>query len=239
MENRYITELIGIFEIRRTPRSFSTEKRNFAVLSFRESGTTLFCLDGKKYKVGAGDALYIPPNTAYTQEDLNDEEITAIHLNTDKPLFDCVKLFPLKDGALFDEAMRFYKKGRFFDCISSVYRILSFMYSENSLNTTALSKAEHYLMANAFSPSTTISLLAEISGVSETHFRNLFKSKFGVSPYKYLRTIRLERAKILLKSGYYSVTETSHLCGYDNEKNFTTAFKSALGITPTEYKNKK
>ena len=41
--------------------------------------------------------------------------------------------------------------------------------------------------------------LAKVSGVSEAHFSRSFKRAFGVPPHRYLLTLRLERAKALLR----------------------------------------
>ena len=55
--------------------------------------------------------------------------------------------------------------------------------------------------------------------------------------YKYLCDEKKEfvLSKQLLRSGYYSVTETASACGYDSVSYFSQEFKREVGMTPTEY----
>lgn len=236
-ENTYIRELLGAFLIHRAAYRFDTEKRNFSVLSFRLEGETVFDCMGKSITVKRGETVYIPPNIEYSQEASMAEEIIAVHFNTDRPLFDGIKVFSLPDYDLFSEVLGFYLKGDIFESLSALYKILARL--DVRREDGSIGFAEDYLRTRFADSDTTVSRLADISGFSETHFRNLFKERHGVAPYKYLRGLRIERAKALLMSGYYSVKETARLCGYDNEKNFTTAFKGETGFTPSEYKKER
>ena len=37
-------------------------------------------------------------------------------------------------------------------------------------------------------------------------------------------------------AGYYSLTENSELCGYNDYKHFSVEFKKATGLSPSKYK---
>ena len=78
--------------------------------------------------------------------------------------------------------------------------------------------------------------LAAEAGLSRAHFSREFRRAFGVSPYAYLLTRRLERAATLLRNTDNSVAEICMAVGLQGVGSFTTSFKRAFGKTPTEYR---
>jgi AraC-like DNA-binding protein len=78
--------------------------------------------------------------------------------------------------------------------------------------------------------------MAAAAGLSRAHFSREFRRAFGVSPYAYLLTRRLERAAALLRNTDNSVAEVSLAVGLQGIGSFTTSFKRAFGKTPTEYR---
>jgi AraC-like DNA-binding protein len=80
----------------------------------------------------------------------------------------------------------------------------------------------------------TIGHLAEQAGVSETYFRREFRECFGTSPSTYLKTIRIENARLLLSTGYYTVSEVAARCGFQSLSYFSYEFHRLTGQTPTE-----
>ncbi len=58
----------------------------------------------------------------------------------------------------------------------------------------------------------------------------------GVSLGKYILQVRMNKAQKLFDSNKgYSVADVAHLCGYEENSNFTRAFKQVFGITPSQY----
>ncbi len=68
-------------------------------------------------------------------------------------------------------------------------------------------------------------------------FTRLFKRKNGCTPYRYLTSRRMERAKVLLNAKV-SVTETSLAVGYANPAKFASAFRRSTGVPPSEWKKR-
>jgi AraC-like DNA-binding protein len=56
-----------------------------------------------------------------------------------------------------------------------------------------------------------------------------------MSPKQYLDDVRIEHAKVLLESAYYTQAEIAARCGFDDVKYFRTAFKHHTGKTPGAY----
>lgn len=78
--------------------------------------------------------------------------------------------------------------------------------------------------------------LAAAARLSRAHFCREFRRTFGVSPYAYLMTRRLERAAALLRNTDGSVAEICLAVGLQGIGSFTTSFKRTFGKTPTEYR---
>lgn len=79
----------------------------------------------------------------------------------------------------------------------------------------------------------TITDIADELNMSVSNFSSKFKSVVGVSPNIYLRSLKLNKAKRMLKSR--SVTQVSSELGYDNISYFIKLFKRNYGITPKQY----
>lgn len=71
---------------------------------------------------------------------------------------------------------------------------------------------------------------------------HIFKSDVGMPPIRYLRLLRMERAKGLLESSFLSVKEIAFQVGLNDESHFVRDFKSTYGFSPalyrSQYKNK-
>ncbi|HSE22899.1 MAG TPA: helix-turn-helix transcriptional regulator [Pyrinomonadaceae bacterium] len=67
---------------------------------------------------------------------------------------------------------------------------------------------------------------------------HIFKSEMGVPPIKYLRLLRMERAKTLLETSFLSVKEIAHQVGVNDESHFVRDFKSTYGASPTLYRTR-
>lgn len=94
------------------------------------------------------------------------------------------------------------------------------------------------LMDSAYSEPLDIAALAERARVSPAHFRRRFKAAFGETPYRYLLTRRLERAKKLLRDTDHSVTDVCLSVGFTSLGSFSTQFRRFVGYSPSEYRSR-
>jgi transcriptional regulator GlxA family with amidase domain len=66
---------------------------------------------------------------------------------------------------------------------------------------------------------------------------HIFKSDVGMPPIRYLRQLRMERAKDLLESSFLSVKEIAFQVGLNDESHFVRDFKSTYGYSPALYRS--
>src|SRR5262245_52719594 len=78
--------------------------------------------------------------------------------------------------------------------------------------------------------------LARAALMSPGHFSRSFRTAFGETPYSYLMTRRIERAKALLRRGDLSVTEVCFAVGCTSLGSFSSRFTELVGETPTAYR---
>jgi AraC-like DNA-binding protein len=81
-----------------------------------------------------------------------------------------------------------------------------------------------------------MALLARTALMSPGHFQRSFRKAFGETPYSYLMTRRIERAKVLLRRGDLSVTEVCLAVGCTSLGSFSSRFTELVGETPSAYR---
>jgi AraC-like DNA-binding protein len=78
--------------------------------------------------------------------------------------------------------------------------------------------------------------LARAALMSTAHFSRQFRAAYGETPYAYLATRRIERAKALLRRGDLSVTEVCMTVGFSSLGSFSARFTQLVGEAPTAYR---
>jgi len=78
--------------------------------------------------------------------------------------------------------------------------------------------------------------LARAALMSPGHFSRSFRAAFGETPYSYLMTRRIERAKALLRRGDMSVTDVCFAVGCTSLGSFSSRFTELVGESPSAYR---
>lgn len=80
-----------------------------------------------------------------------------------------------------------------------------------------------------------VSAMARTAHMSPAHFSRKFRAAYGETPYAYLMTRRVERAKALLRQGA-SVSDACVTVGCTSLGSFSSRFTELVGITPSQYR---
>ncbi|GGQ97368.1 helix-turn-helix transcriptional regulator [Streptomyces flaveolus] len=80
--------------------------------------------------------------------------------------------------------------------------------------------------------------LARDALMSPGHFSRSFRAAFGETPYSYLMTRRIERAKALLRRGDLTVTEVCFEVGCTSLGSFSSRFTELVGESPSVYRTR-
>jgi AraC family transcriptional regulator len=81
-----------------------------------------------------------------------------------------------------------------------------------------------------------LNAMADICGLSTEYFVRLFKATLQVSPYQYVLSRRVERAKILLGQSEQSLADVALQCGFSHQEHMTRMFRRFTGVTPGRYR---
>ncbi|MCL2487859.1 MAG: AraC family transcriptional regulator [Oscillospiraceae bacterium] len=91
-------------------------------------------------------------------------------------------------------------------------------------------------MTHHFQEPLTLDSVAEKLEISRYRLSRLFTRELGISFSRYLRQLRVSRAKELLLSGGGSVLDIGMDCGFGTLRSFERAFAEDCGVTPRDYR---
>lgn len=98
-----------------------------------------------------------------------------------------------------------------------------------------ISRVQRYINEN-ITQSITLSQLAKVANYSIPQLERVFKKTLGVTPFVYIRKVRLTAAAKLLKDNDIKVIDTALDFVFDSHEGFTRAFSKEFGISPSVYK---
>ncbi len=81
-----------------------------------------------------------------------------------------------------------------------------------------------------------VAALARTALMSQAHFSRRFREAYAETPYSYLMTRRIERAKALLRRGDLSVTDVCFTVGWSSLGSFSARFTELVGESPSAYR---
>ncbi|MBQ6892793.1 MAG: helix-turn-helix transcriptional regulator [Clostridia bacterium] len=140
------------------------------------------------------------------------------------------------------EKWRLQKPAAREDCMAILYSVYAEVVRAKqavyipSSRRRQLDSALQYISENFNNEGLTVESVAETAGMSESHFRRLFKSAYQLSPVKYINLMRVNRAKELIRYSTYSFSQIALETGFANVYYFSRIFKKEVGCTPSEYR---
>jgi len=89
---------------------------------------------------------------------------------------------------------------------------------------------------NNFDQELTTDLLAKAVNLSTSRLHHLFKNETNMGLLQYLRTVRMQRAKLLLETTFLSVKQIMAEVGLKDESHFIRDFKVTYGLPPAKFR---
>ncbi|NLJ94701.1 MAG: helix-turn-helix transcriptional regulator [Clostridiaceae bacterium] len=88
-----------------------------------------------------------------------------------------------------------------------------------------------------YSEQISLEMLADQFSINKFHFHRMFKKYLGTTPNEYLITIRINKAKELLRATNLQINQIAPRVGIENVSHFINTFKKSEGMTPLEFRN--
>lgn len=221
--------------------------RSFYSLSYRYSGEIEITTGGITLVSGKDYVTYMPDNTGYVTEIVNDTHIIAVHFTLDKHIDirkpQAVRVTDTRIRVLFERLKQSYDpSGQLgFKSMSIFYELLDTL--EQMLEKDAsrnipdrICEAYKYMQESFCDPELSVTGIAEKFGVSGSYLRREFAKAYGKSPLSYLKELRINRARLLLESGYDSIESIARICGFSSTSYFIQSFGKAMGKSPGSYR---
>lgn len=85
-------------------------------------------------------------------------------------------------------------------------------------------------------PNIALAELARIAQVHPSHLARTFRALHGCTLGEYTRTLRVQRAREMLRTGTLPLSQVALACGFADQSHFTRVFRRVTGVTPAAYR---
>lgn len=106
---------------------------------------------------------------------------------------------------------------------------------KNKTNNHLSNEVYHYIVHH-ISEAIKTEDIANSLYISRSHLSTIFKKSQGISLNEYIRQIKIDKAKELLKDDSKSIILISDYLGFSSSSHFNRIFKKITGNTPKEYR---
>lgn len=106
----------------------------------------------------------------------------------------------------------------------------------HGMETDAIIKAKRYIADNFDDAELSLLKVAEYVELNEKYFTNRFTKETGETFSSYLTTLRMQKARELLKTTNFKIYEIAEMVGYHSVEHFNRMFKKMNGISPLQYR---
>ncbi len=256
IKNLYYMQDFDIFHYRYG--SF-TERKNFRsfLILYTYAGSGILNYRGRKYTLSEGDGFFINcmDYHMYQVEDQN-WDTAILHING--PLLPVFHEQCMQHGSpLFHEAItgkyqlyleqllglystpQLYRDWQVSTCLDNILNHLLLLISKQAEMRTEIPENIRYLikyMESNFNKPLSLDYLADFANVTKYYLSREFKKYTGFPPNDYLISLRINRAKMLLKNSTMPASKIAHEVGIHDMNNFINLFKKKTGMTPIQYR---
>lgn len=259
---KFDTELkVEVYHFQGIMQKFSNHFHEYYVIGFIESGSRHLSCKNKEYTIEPGDLLLFNPGDNHTCEQIDGKTLDYRCINiqpeimskavfeitgkdylpyfTTSVVFHSEMVAPLKNlhQVIMQEEKDFRKEEMF-------YLLLEQLIEEYTEQEMPLRKSEQSTEAKAicefleknYRKNITLDDLSNLTGLSKYYLLRTFTKQKGISPYSYLETIRIDKAKKLLEQGVLPI-DVALQTGFTDQSHFSNFFKKFIGLTPKQYMN--
>jgi len=244
-----IYDILSVVKTRIKEGTVASNKcRDSSAFAYKTAGKTIYRQDGRASVLSDPSHLvFLPKGSSYFYTVVESGDCILFELDFGDCIpFDEITSFPIRNSAdilaCAEKAERFWtykKQGYRNKCMSYIFNILSNVNRNggyvNSSKYEIIKPSIRYIEEHLEDPDIDTEFLSRLSGISIPYFRKLFCEIYKMPVAKYIESVRIGKARELLKNDYGSVGEVAECVGYRNIYHFSKAFKKVTGVSPTEF----
>lgn len=240
-------------------QKFPNHFHEYYVIGFIEKGQRFLSCKNKEYIIEPGDLLLFNPHDNHTCEQIDGKTLDyrCINIqpeNMSKAIFEItgkehlpyftpqvvfhselVAVLRELHQMIIEEEKDFRKEEIYFFLLEQLVEEYTEQQvpadrAEQSMEVIAICEflEEHYM------ENITLDDLCKLIGLSKYYLLRSFTKQKGISPYSYLETIRIDKAKKMLEQGLPPM-EAALQTGFVDQSHFSNFFKKFIGLTPKQY----
>ena len=242
-------------------QEFPNHFHEYYVIGFIESGQRYLSCKGKEYMIETGDLIIFNPHDNHTCKQIDGKTLDYRCINIQPEIMKKVALeitgkeyLPYFVGPVLfhndlvsslrelhlmvmQEEKDFIKEELFLLILEQLLAEYSDAVSaEATQEPSSENKIVCDYLENNYMKNITLRDLSALTGISKYYLLRSFTKQNGISPYSYLETIRIGKAKKLLEQGIAPI-DVSMQTGFTDQSHFTNFFKKFIGLTPKQYMN--
>ena len=257
---RYDPELlVEAYQFQGVMQAFPSHFHEHYVVGFIERGRRKLTCRGEQTITAPGDLLLFNPGENHACEGMADQPLDyrCLNIAPDVMAKAAREIFGGENVPVFAQPVVFHcelnadlrelhamilrgetgvqKEERFFFLLEQLLQ----NYAHAGLPVQPERRAEvqavcDYLLAH-LDEAVSLDALASLAGLSKYHLLRSFTRETGITPYSYFETLRIDRAKALLKQGE-TPANVALATGFGDQSHFSNTFKRLIGLTPGQYR---
>lgn len=242
-------------------QKFPNHFHEYYVIGFIESGQRRLSCKNKDYVIGTGDILLFNPLDNHTCEQIDCETLDYRSINIKVEVMEGlveditgnkylqrfstpvvyrseeVEMLKELHKMIMKNEKEFGKEEVFYLLMEQLIKKYSKPNDEIKSNpvNAEVEKICEYLESH-LSEYVTLDDLSSLSGMNKYSLIRSFTKIKMITPYSYLETLRVNKAKVLLQIGI-ELLEVAIQTGFSDQSHFTNFFKKIIGLTPKQYQN--
>lgn len=250
---------IEAFQLKGIIQKFPNHFHEHYVIGFIESGQRKLSCKNKEYLVGPGDLLLFNPYDNHFCEPVNEQTLDYRCINIKPEIMQtvtfeitekeeelcfkqpvvvaCEQVTILREiyELLISNEQEFNKEETFLFFMGQLIEEYGVWKSDCAQEEvlTGIEITCNYLKKH-YPERITLNNLCDLTGYNKYYLVRIFTKIKGITPYRYLETIRINAAKQLLEKGTEPI-ETALKTGFSDQSHFSNFFKEFIGITPKQY----
>lgn len=256
ISNLIIKSLCDIRHINHPAEAHADAVAPHCALIIRKSGNSVYITDEDSLEASSDNIIFIAKGTKYSMTVKKPGDCTVVEFDIADP---CFEFDP--DGGICeyittgDKSIQKLSKSlsQYFElrgpaysskCLSELYALITQISTVHAYNHSLAGKyglihesikfiESNYNRQDLYTPT-----LAELSGIGETYYRNIFLAVFSMPPARYIQIYRVEKAKELLLNSKSGIEDIAVAVGFANASYFCKVFKNITGMTPSEFMRK-